>query len=95
MKVNLNYDLKDLDGQPIKNSNAGHIIANMLSQATDGDPVKYWGWALKLKEKKDPILELDKSDAKTLRDFVEHHKGLPALTKAQVMDSIDNPKSVK
>ncbi len=93
MKVNLNFALKDLDGEEIKNSIAGHIVANQLAAALKSpDPVKFWGWALRLKDKENSVLDLDKSDAKTLRDFVENNDNLPVLTKAQVLDAIDNPE---
>lgn len=90
-KVSLNFLLKNLDGTDIAEANAGHVIANQLAAAMKSvDPIKFWTWAVCLR--KDEILNIDKSDARLLRDFVEKNENLSVLTKAQVMEAIDNPK---
>lgn len=83
MKLDLNFDLKDLAGQPIKDSNAGKIIANALVQDASGDALKYWDWALKLYNGKE--LDLDASDVEKFKNFINTYQGLPILTKAQVL----------
>lgn len=81
MKVNLNQSLKGLDGIEMPNGNIGKIIANVLVNTTKGDPIKYWGWALKLTNGEE--LDLDKSDFDTLKEFIKNTEQLPIITKAQ------------
>jgi len=83
MKLDFNFNLKDLDGNDIQGGEAGKIIANLLVQGTKGDPIKYWDWALKIHQKKPIDVEL--SDATTLEIFIKSHESLPILTKAQLL----------
>jgi len=48
MKIDLNFNLLDLDGNIIENANAGKVIANSLVQQSKGDALKFWEWALAL-----------------------------------------------
>ena len=72
-----------IDGKELPDANAGNIIAQALANDTDGDCLKYWEWALKLN--KGESIDLDISDKEKLSTFVKNHKGLPNLTKAQVL----------
>ncbi len=86
MKLNFNFLIKDLDGKPIAGANCGKIIAQNLVNATKGDALKYFGWAMRLNA--GDAIDLDKSDQETLRSFIEHHETLPILTKAQAIEYI-------
>ena len=82
-KIDLNFPILDLEGKEVEKSNAGKIIANVLVNQSQGDALKFWGWALEL-NKKEPI-ELDESDFSTLKDFIKNSEALPIITKAQVL----------
>lgn len=87
--MNFNKPFKDLLGMPLidetgKEVIMGIVLANQLVSSTLGDPVKFWGWALKLAEGKD--IELDKSDKGTLKSFIETNDKLTILVKAQLLE---------
>ncbi len=88
MKLNLNFAVKDLDGNAIPGANAGKIIAQNLVNSTKGDALKYFGWAMKLNAGE--AIDIDRADQETFRSFVENHETLPILTKAQVIEAIIN-----
>jgi hypothetical protein len=83
MKLDLNFDLKDLAGNVIPESNCGKIVANTLTQEAQGDALKYWDWALKLHNGK--VLELDNSDQGTFKEYIKSSQYLSILLKAQVL----------
>jgi len=86
MKIDLNFNLVDLDGKAIENSNAGKIVAESLVRQSKGDALKYWDWAVALN--KGEILDLDTSDQETFKSFVKDNEGLPILTKAQILHKL-------
>ena len=90
MKVDLNIVLVDLDGKEIDKSNAGKLVANLLSLDRKGDSLKYWDWALKLN--KGEVLDLDPSDFDTLRRFIKGNDNLTNLVEAQVLTQLDKTK---
>lgn len=83
MKLDLNFELKDLQGNPIADANAGKIIANGLVGESQGDPLKYWDWATKLYNGKE--LDLDESDTETLKNYIKNSQGFTVLLKSQVL----------
>jgi hypothetical protein len=83
MKLYLNFDLKDLAGNPIPDANCGKAVATALSQNAEGDALKYWGWATKLYQGE--VLDLDASDVQTLKGFITTSKTLTVLLKGQVL----------
>lgn len=83
MELNLNFNLLGIDSNELPDANAGNIIAQALANDTDGDCLKYWEWALKLN--KGESIDLDTSDKEKLYTFIKNNKGLPNLTKAQVL----------
>lgn len=94
IKLDLDYILKKIDGDVFQigkegeeeTCHAGKLLANYMSQQNTESPLKFWDWAMSF-YKKEPV-EVDKSDLKLIRKFVE---GLNAWTlfKAQVLSSID------
>lgn len=83
MKLNLNHNLLGLDGQEIADSNLGKLVANILATTNKGDAAKMWHWALKLHAGEE--LELDPTDAETLKSFVKENEQLTVLAKAQFL----------
>lgn len=92
--LDLNFILKKIDGECFtvgKDGNeeevhAGKVLAGYMAQQNTESPLKFWDWATTL-HKKEP-LQLDKSDLKLIKKFVE---GLNSwtLVKAQLLSSID------
>ena len=85
MKIELNFDLLDLDGNSIQNSNAGKVVANALVQQAKGDPLKFWEWALSLN--KGESLDLDSSDFEIFSSFIKDND-FPIIAKAQILKAL-------
>ena len=83
MKLDFNFNLTDLDGQPIENANAGKLLANTLVQQAKGDALKFWEWALALN--KGEIINLDTSDQIVLKNFIKESDALAILAKGQLL----------
>jgi hypothetical protein len=83
MKLDFNFNLVDLDNNPIENANAGKLIANSLVQQSKGDALKFWEWALALN--KGEVLDLDSSDQETLKNFVKDSENFAIIAKAQLL----------
>lgn len=86
MKIDFNFNLLDLDGNPIENANVGKLIANVLVQQSKGDPLKFWDWALSLN--KGEILDLDSSDQETLKNFIKENEQITIIAKAQILKAL-------
>ena len=72
-----------LDGKELENSNLGKLIAQVLVQSSKGDALKLWHWAQKLYAGEE--LDLDPSDAETLKSFIKDSETLTILAKAQAL----------
>lgn len=83
MKLNLNFNLLDLDGKEIEGANAGKLLANQLVNQSKGDAVKFWELSLKLY--KGEVIDLDTSDQALIKQFIKDSEQLPVLTKAQLL----------
>ena len=83
MKIDLNFDLADLDGKAIENTNAGKLVAQTLVQGTKGDALKFWDWAVALN--KGEVLDLDSSDQETFKNFVKDSEAITIFAKAQIL----------
>jgi hypothetical protein len=83
MKLDFNFNLVDLDNNPIENANAGKLVANSLVQQSKGDALKFWEWALALN--KGEVLDLDTSDQETLKNFVKDSENFAIIAKAQLL----------
>jgi hypothetical protein len=86
MKIDFNFSLLDLDGNPIENANVGKLIANILVQQSKGDPLKFWDWALDLNKGKE--LDLDSSDQETFRNFIKENEQITIIAKAQILKAL-------
>jgi hypothetical protein len=88
MKLNLNLPIVALDGTEIADSNVGKLIAQVLAQGSKGDALKFWHWAQKLYAGEE--LDLDPSDAETLKNAIKDNESLTILSKAQALACFSN-----
>lgn len=86
MKIDLNFDLADLDGKAIENVNAGKLVAQTLVQGTKGDALKFWDWAVALN--KGEVIDLDSSDQETFKNFVKDSETITIFAKAQILQKL-------
>lgn len=86
MKIDLNKNVIDLDGNQIEGANMGKIVAQFLVNESKGDALKFWDWALKLN--KGEVLDLDKSDQETFKTLIKETEKLPIITKAQILEAL-------
>jgi hypothetical protein len=89
LKLNLDKNLINLKGEPIPEK-LSDILANMLAMATTGKPAKMITWAVNLTNEGE--IEIDKSDAKFLSEFIENNHNIVNLAKAQLLDEIEKLK---
>lgn len=88
MKLNLNYQIKDLTGKEIsgENANASKALAGSLAGANKGNAIKLFNWALQFW--KGESVEIDKTDKEFLESFIETSETLTVLAKASMINSI-------
>ena len=84
--MKFDFPIKNLQGEPFENSNAGEILSNFLAQLNKGNSLKLWDWAQKIYKKED--LVLDRTDAEVLLGLIETTETLPVITKAQIIEVI-------
>lgn len=83
MKLDFNFNLKDLNGEEIQDANAGKLLANSLINQSKGDAIKFWEWALALN--KGEVIDLDTSDQGVLKSFIKDSESLTVLAKGQLL----------
>jgi len=94
MKINLNWNLKGLDGKEItQGANAGKNLANALASQNTGNSIKLYDWSLKLWN--GTALEIDDTDTEVLISLVEANQMLTVLGKAQIIEHIKKIKDKK
>jgi hypothetical protein len=86
MKLNLDQQFLDLTGVPLP-IKMDDTLANMLAMATVGNPAKMMTWAVNLTN--DGKIDVDKSDLKFIKNFIEQHLGVSNLVKSQLLDRIE------
>ncbi len=92
MKINLNFNLTNLEGKEIEgDNNAGKLLANLLAGSSDGKSIKLWEWALKLYKGEE--LDLDTTDKDVIYAFIETSKQMSNLAKAQMMLAIKDAEN--
>jgi hypothetical protein len=89
---NFNKALLNLAGKPFlspeeKEITIGSVLAPSLSDHNQGDPLKFFSWAVTIFNGGD--LSLDKSDVITLKEFITTTLSLNNLAKAQILDIIN------
>lgn len=95
MKLNFNFQLKDLAGNevPGDSGNTSRVLANTISSLNRGNSIKLYDWALKLWNFQP--LEIDDSDVLMLEEIIETTDLLSIAAKAQMKQHIINLKSKK
>ena len=88
--VNLNVNLKDLEGKDVEGQIIGKIVANVIATESKGDALKIFGWAVEMT--KGNCLLLDKSDFSMFKEIVNSNERLTILVKAQVLEILDSVK---
>ena len=83
-EVNLNFNLKGVDGTELPEANAGKLVAKLLAESNKGDALKMFAWAKELHAEN--VLNLDPSDIKVLSDFILTTENLTNLAKAQIVE---------
>lgn len=83
MKIDFNKNLIGLDGSQIEGAHMGKLVASTLASANKGDALKFWTWATKFHEGE--VVDLDPSDAETLKNFIKESEQLTILSKAQIL----------
>lgn len=87
MKINLNFNLTNLEGKEIEgDNNVGKLVANLLASSSEGKAIKLFEWAMIL-YKGDELI-LDTTDKDFLYSFIDTSKQLTNLAKAQIMLAI-------
>jgi len=95
MQYDFNVPLYDLAGNVIKDPNdkditIGKLLSNALVSQAKGDALKFHGWAVDMYNCKS--INLDRSDVKVLRDFVQDNDTITVLAKAQIFELLDKGK---
>lgn len=91
MLLNLDFKFKSLKGEEMEGSTASKLIAQILSEKSEGIPsIKAYDWAVKLFN--DGTVEIDRSDKDLLERFVESTPALTNLAKAQVIGVLKDLK---
>ena len=89
MKVDLNFDLVDLEGVLI--SKANKIIAGLLMSEMKGDSVKLFDWAVSFS--KDGIVEMDAADLESFKSLLKTTERISVMAKAPIIKYINELKN--
>lgn len=91
MKLNINFNVKDIHGTEMEGAtgkvNAAKILAEALVNTPKGDVLKHYEWALKLAKGEELIL--DKSDTAYLMKFITDSENFFILLKAQLLEKFE------
>lgn len=88
MKVDLNFEILDLDGKAINTANK--LIAGLLMSETKGDAEKLYDWAIQLFSSK--VIELDNSDFERFKTLVKGSERISIIAKAPILKYLQNLK---
>jgi hypothetical protein len=96
MKINLNFQIKDLDGNDLQGegANASKIIANGLANLSSyqQSSIKLMNWVDLLWKKK--VLEIDKTDHEILIELVDKSLiSVSLIVRSQVVNYLKSMKS--
>lgn len=91
--INFDFNLTDLDGQPIQPEvKAGKVLANAMAAITGhANPVKLWDWSLTMHSGK-PVT-LDDASVAELSALIIDSKMITVLTQAQLIKAIQSAAS--
>jgi len=90
MKLNVNFEIFDLNDKPLPNK-AARFIAEMLMEHKS-NPLK--SFELGLKINKNESIEIDTSDLKLVEEAVKNNERFNNLIRGAVLKEIESQKSV-
>lgn len=90
-KIDFSGDILDVSGAKL--GDMSETLAVTLQQSNKGNPVKVWGWAMKIY--KDKFITVDDADLDFLKNFIEESANLFNVSKAQILERISNATEVK
>jgi hypothetical protein len=88
MEIDLNFQIKGLNGKEIKedHAHAGALLGNQLAAHNKGEAIKWYDWGRNLFNKK-PI-NVDRSDFDKILNFVQNTDMLTNAVKAQIEEKL-------
>jgi hypothetical protein len=88
MKLDFNKPFIGLDGNAVPDHpTLGKLLGNAIAAQGKGDVLKLFSWAMDLYQGK--AIDLDKSDQKTLQDFITNDQTITILGKGQLLQVFD------
>lgn len=87
-KIDLNFDIKDLEGKLI--GNASQIVATLLMSEVKGDAIKYFDWATILNKKES--ISVDESDLSKLKTLLRETEKMSILVRVPIIRHLDKIK---
>jgi hypothetical protein len=88
MKVDLNFEIFDLEGKVINSANK--IIAGLLMSETKGDAEKLFDWGIKLFVNE--VIEIDNSDFEKFKTLVKSSERIAVIAKAPILKYLQSLK---
>lgn len=88
MKVDLNFDLIDLEGNKI--NTAGKMIAGLLMSELKGDAEKLFDWAMSFNSAN--AVEMDSSDLSKFKDLITKSERISTMVKAPIIKYLNTVK---
>lgn len=86
IKIDLNFYVKDLKGNPMKDVHAGEQLGYFMSVGNSTEPIKYDGWSKTLYRHE--ALEVDKEDYEKIKNFTVNHQLMVNITKSAILEAI-------
>jgi len=87
-KVNLNFDLFNLDGNKI--STAGKMVSGLLMSEMKGDAEKLFDWAMTFNRGEE--VSMDNSDFTKFKELIKSTERLSVLIKAPIIKYLETIK---
>ena len=87
-KIDLNFDIKDLEGKLV--GNASQIVATLLMSEVKGDAIKYFDWATTLNKKES--ISVDNSDLAKLKALLTETEKMSILVRVPIIRHLDKIK---
>jgi hypothetical protein len=87
-KVNLDFEIKDLNGNKI--ANAGELVAGFLMSEVKGDAVKFFDWAMLFNKKE--VVSMDSSDLIKIKTLISETEKMTILAKAPIIKYLETIK---
>lgn len=90
MKLNFDFAFMALNGEVVKDGNAGKVLASHVASGNKGNSIKLWDWALRMYNHQD--IELDNTDFDVLYALISENETLNVMAKAQLLNYMNDAK---